>query len=230
MEKDMSRSKPLASWDAARQQTYRRTHPGETFIFHLLLDGSGSMAAHEEPLRRAYNLYLRWLKQHAPPMSLIDTRCFGSELQPSCVLALGDMPFLDTATYAAVYGGTALRDAVGTVVTEASEPAQHVLIVLTDGIDEDSRRWSVTQIRELLTTMQSTNDWLCIFLGAFPQALEVGSALGFVPGNCLVFGTERIPDAFERLRHATETYLLATPPARKLLAQHGVFHAEGRIV
>jgi hypothetical protein len=47
--------------------------------------------------------------------------------------------------------------------------------------------------------------------------------LGFLHGNCLVFGSERIPDAFERLRRAIENYLLATPQQRKLLARGGVF-------
>ena len=219
-----SRSKPLASWDGARQAAYRQAHPDQLFLFHLLLDGSGSMHEHAGALRRAYNLYLHWLQRHAPPMSMVDVRCFGSTLQDRHMQALGIVHPLDTTTYAAEYGGTALFDAVGDVVTQASDPGQHVLVVFTDGMDGDSTRWSPSQVHELLQTMQTVNDWLCVFLGAFPQALEVGSALGFAPGTCLVFGTERIPEAFERLRRATETYLLATPPARKLLAQRGVFH------
>lgn len=219
-----SRSDPLASWDATRQQTYRTQHPDRTFLFHLLLDASGSMYAHEAALRNAYNLYLRWLQRHAPAMSLVDTRAFGSTLQPKHVHPLSSAHPLTSATYAAELGGTALFDALGTVLTQATEPGQHLLIVLTDGMDGNSSHWTAHQVHELLTTLHAENDWLCVFLGAFPEALAVGTALGFTPGNCLVFGSEHIPEAFAHLTTATAVYLQASPAARKLLAQSGIFH------
>lgn len=219
----VSRSNALASWDVDKQQRYRRQHPEDTCIFHMLLDGSGSMHEHQTALRRSYNLYLEWIRRHGPPMSLLDVRCFGSTLQERHPQALGLAQVLTPETYDATWGGTALYDALGDVITQSSEPGQHILIVFTDGQDGDSRRWSPGQVHELLQTMQTASGWLAVFLGAFLQAFDVGRALGFAEGNCLVFGTERIPEAFERLRRATETFLLASPPARKLLAQNGVF-------
>jgi hypothetical protein len=219
-----SRSKPLQTWDASRQQAYRDEHPDDVVVFHILLDASGSMHEHAPALRAAYNMYLHWLQRHGPPMALVDTRCFGTQLQAKNVQPLGSMRPLDTATYNADYGGTALRDAIGTVVPQASEPGQHILVVFTDGMDANSTAWTPGKVHELLTTLQTENHWLCVFLGAFPHALSIATTLGFLPGNCLVFGSEKIPEAFERLRRATETYLLATPQQRLLLAQGGVFH------
>jgi hypothetical protein len=219
-----SRSSSLATWDATRQQAYRDKHPESVVVFHVLLDASGSMHGHAPALRSAYNMYLTWLQRHGPPMALMDTRCFGTQLQAKHVQALGSMRPLHTETYSADYGGTALYDALGAVVTQAIEPGQHVLVTFTDGMDGDSEQWTATNVHALLTTVQTESHWLCVFLGAFKEALAVATELGFLSGNCLVFGSERIPDAFERLRRATETYLLATPPARKLLAQSGVFH------
>lgn len=216
-------SKPLATWDAARQQAYRATHPDAVVILHILLDASGSMYTHAPALRSAYNMYLGWLQRHGPPMALVDTRCFGSHLQPKDLQPLGRMRPLQTDTYSADYGGTALYDAIGTVVTQASEPGQHVLIVFTDGMDGNSDQWTAGQVHELLTTLQTESHWLCVFLGAFREALEVADTLGFVEGNCLTFGSEKIPEAFERLRRATEAYLIASPRERLLLAQGGVF-------
>jgi hypothetical protein len=224
----LSPSKQLATWDATRQQAYRATHPDSTFIFHLLLDASGSMCPHEAALRSAYNMYLSWLQRHGPPMALVDTRWFASTLQAADVHPLGNAKRLHAETYSAGRGGTALYDAIGAVVTQAGDPGQHILVVFTDGVDYDSEHWTAGQVQEVLTTMQTENQWLCVFLGAFPQALQVARTLGFTPGNCLVFGSEKIPEAFARLRAATETYLLATPPERKLLAQRGVFHHEPR--
>jgi hypothetical protein len=219
-----SRSNPLASWDPTRQQAYRTEHPEDVVVFHVLLDASGSMYAHESALRSAYNMYLHWLQRHGPPMALMDTRCFGTHIQGKEVQPLGRMRPLHPETYAAAYGGTALFDAVGTVVTQASEPGQHILVVFTDGLDSDSAQWTIGQVHELLTTVQSESRWLCVFLGAFQAALATALDLGFREGNCLVFGSEKIPEAFERLRRATETYLIASPQQRLLLAHGGVFH------
>ena len=192
-------------------------------VFHLLLDASGSMAGHEADLRRAYNLYLDWLKHHADPMSLVETQSFGTQLRRSAVQALGIAPPLTTETYTARLGGTALYDALGTVATTAIDPMQHVLIVLTDGADTSSEAYTATGVAELLTTLQEQSGWLCVFLGAYPDALATARTLGFHDGNCVTFTGEQIPEAFRTLTRATERYLAAPPADRKLLATGSFF-------
>jgi hypothetical protein len=219
-----SLSRQTATWDATRQQAYRDRHPDSVFLFRLLLDASSSMTAYEVQLRAACNMYISWLKRHAPPMSLGDMRCFGTTLQASQVRPLYEVPMLSAETYTASYGGTALRDALGTVGTEASQPGQHVMILFTDGEDTSSTTWSAHQVQTLLSTLQAEGGWLAVFLGAFPEALRTGAALGFREGNCLTFASAQLPEAFETLRRATERYLNAPLAQRKLLAQSGVFY------
>jgi hypothetical protein len=192
-------------------------------VFHFLLDASGSMASHEMDLRRAYNLYVDWLKQHADPMSLIETQSFGTQLRRSAVQALGTAPPLTAETYTARLGGTALYDAIGALTTTAIDPMQHVLIVFTDGADTSSEQYTAGAVAELLTTLQQHSGWLCVFLGAYPDALATARTLGFHDGNCVTFAGEQIPEAFLKLQRATQRYLAAPPADRKLLATGSFF-------
>ena len=209
----------FSTWNEGKQAQWRQTHATQVMVFHLLLDASGSMASHEADLRRAYNLYLDWLKQHADPMSLIETQSFGTQLRRSAVEGVrrcASRSRLKPIRHS--FGGTALYDALGTVTTTALDQMQHVLIVFTDGADTSSAQYTAAGVAELLTTLQEQSGWLCVFLGAYPDALATARTLGFHEGNCVTFAGEQIPEAFRTLQRATQRYLAAPPADRKLLA------------
>jgi hypothetical protein len=215
----------LASWDATKQQTYRAHQ--QTVTLHVLLDASPSMAGQDAVnLRTAYNLYLAWLQRHADPMILVEVRCFSTTLQAGTLVPLGVLHPLTAQTYDPLTGdGTALYRAVGETCTTAPQQGQHLLIVFTDGRDNtsDTFGWTAAKVREVLTTLQDQEGWLGVFLGAFADAVPVGTSMGFTPANCLVFPSDQIPEAFRRLQQATQKYLTASPQERKLLTAGGLF-------
>jgi len=217
----------LASWDASKQQAYRQHHHAQAPTFHILLDASPSMAGDDaRNLRQAYNTYLAWLQRHTDPMSMADVRCFSTALDPGQLCPLGQLRPLTTTTYDPLRGdGTALYRAIGETCVTAPREGQHILIVFTDGNDNtsDTFGWTYTKVGELLKTLQAEQSWLCLFLGAFPDALHVARVMGFHPRNCLVFTTDKIPEAFQTLRHATQRYLGTAPHERKRLAAGGLF-------
>jgi hypothetical protein len=222
----MSRSSPLASWDATKQQQYRQSHPNRAMTIHFVLDASWSMAGTPATdLRQAYNKYLAWLQHHADPMTLVELGVFTDTLRRSPLTPLGACLPLTEAMYSPRDGGTALYRAIGDTCTRPQGVGQHLLIVFTDGDDNRSAEleWRDVQVRTILDTLQDAEDWLCVFLGAMPGALAVGAQLGFHAGNCLAFSSEQIPDAFRRLTEATQRYLLAPIAERKLLAAGGIF-------
>ena len=215
------------SWDASKQQTYRQQHGQECLTYHFVLDESPSMAGEDAVnLRTAFNMYLGWLQQHAHPMSQAEVRLFSTALSPANLVPLGEVQPLTRQTYDPLRGdGTALFRAIGDTCTLATSKGQHMLVVFTDGRDNTSDQfaWTSQKVATLLETLQAERDWLCVFLGAFPDALPVAKVMGFTEGNCLVFPNDQIPEAFQSLTRATMTYLAATPPERKLLAAGGVF-------
>lgn len=217
----------LNSWDATKQDSYRQKNLEGHLVLHFLLDASPSMIGKDATnLRQAYNMYLAWLQQHADPMSLAEVRCFSTVLDPGTPIALGSLKPLTGQTYDPMSGtGTALYRAVGDTCSTANPVGQHILIVFTDGQDNTSSGfgWDHSKVCMLLQILQDKHNWLCVFLGAFPDALLIGKQMGFRDGNCLTFPTDRIPEAFQNLQRATQKYLAATPQERKLLAAGGVF-------
>jgi hypothetical protein len=218
--------KQLASWDASKQDAWRQTHAQDVCLFHMVLDASPSMQPYRQDLMRSYNMYLAWLRGAAHPMSLAEIFTFDLQLHRlSSMQALGAVQALTPESYQPLRGdGTALYSAVGQVCTTATQTGQHVLVVFTDGEDcAPEPVWSAGQCHELVTTLQEHTGWLCVFLGAFPKALDVGRSMGFHAGNCLTFPGDQIPQAFEHLRQATQRYLAAPAPERKRLATGGIF-------
>jgi hypothetical protein len=227
-----SSDKLSQTWDSAKQDRYRQRQGFTAPVFHCLLDASGSMQEHAPAVIAAYNGYLGWLKRHADPMSLLELALFTHELVPGPLQALGSAVPLSAQTYAP-HGGTHLYAAVGVTITTKPRPGQHILIVFSDGQDmsnwEDDKTgkpgkaWDAPSVATILTTLQQEEGWLCVFLGAFQGSLDVGQAMGFLPGNCLEFRSEKLPEAFQRLQQATQRYLSAPGAERKLLAAHGIF-------
>jgi len=198
--------------------------------FNFVVDASPSMRGQSEcDLRRSFNQYLLWLKAHASPLSMAALRCFSSYLDPYSVVPLGQLEPLNTRTYDPSGGdGTALYRAIGETCSDIAigrSSGQQVLVVFTDGLDNTSNvyGWTLEKTHDVLSGLIRTQGWLAVFLGAYPQALEVGCRLGFSEGNCLLLSTDQIPEAFRRLTAATQRYLSAGPGQRKLLAQTGVF-------
>lgn len=217
----------LSTWDATKQTQYRAQHPQEALTFHFLLDASPSMIGkNATALRTAYNMYLQWLQRHAHPMSQAEVRCFSTVLDTGAIQPLSALRPLTGQTYNPLEDdGTALYRAVGDTCTTAPATGQHLLVVFTDGLDNTSAQfdWTSSKVFMLLKTLQEVNDWCCVFLGAFPEALEVGKDMGFLSGNCLTFASDRIPEAFQSLQRATQKYIAASTQERKLLAAGSMF-------
>lgn len=218
--------KRLTTWDAGKQADYRQQHAQDCFMIHWLLDASPSMIPHADALMRSYNLYLRFLQQTASPMTMTETSFFSGSLTRGEPYPLRLTPPLIPARYQPAKGnGTALYNAVGELVVTNIPLAQHILVLFTDGEDcALDPLWTAAKVKEVLTTLQEVDGWLAVFLGAFPEALNEATAMGFAPGNSLVFSTDHIPEAFKTLQDATQQYLLLkTPKERKRLAVGGIF-------
>jgi hypothetical protein len=139
--------------------------------------------------------------------------------------SLGQIRPLDLRSYdPSESDGTAIYNAVGEVCTTAAQPGQHILLLFTDGEDCAAQPvWTAPKCHELLTALQEHSGWLCVFLGAFPEARTVARSMGFHDGNCLTFPGDQIPEAFTRLTQAIRRYLAASTTERKQLTTQGVF-------
>lgn len=215
-----------ASWDAERQTLYRRSHPQECLTFHMILDASPSMRGdHTINLIRAYNMYQDWLKAHVSPMSQIEVTVFSTESRTRHAIPIGEAQPLTRTVYDPTQGdGTAIYKTVGQRLRSPTEGGNHILVLFTDGQDNMSAMygWDLRDMRGLLHSA-IYDGWLCVYLAAYQEGKTTGVRMGFPEDNCLVFTSDRIPDAFKTLTRATQRFLQAAPAERRMLIAGGMF-------
>ena len=90
-----------------------------------------------------------------------------------------------------VRGSTALLDAIGLAIdrmivtqrhTAAAYRAQHVLfVIITDGYENAGRRYSLHQIKQMITYERERYHWEFVFLGANIDAEQTAGDFGISP-------------------------------------------------
>lgn len=217
--------KPLRTWSAEKANAYRAKNPENAMVFHFLLDMSPSMVHAAPDVRRAYNHCLRWLQGHCSPMSLGHVVCFDDRPRMTPVQGLARLQPLTDATYDPLNAdGTAIYEAMGMALSTQDTPGTHILVLMTDGADCCKRTdWTLTRCHELFVTLQQESGWVGVGFFVDDDALALGTALGFPPGNCLRLQSDQIPEAFRQFQQAMQRYLAAPQAARTLLAAGGFF-------
>jgi uncharacterized protein YegL len=124
---------------------------------------------------------------------------------------------LTTTTYR-TGGGTALLDALGDTINEIGSrlaakneedrPSKVVIMVITDGQENASSRFTKNQIKEMISHQEQVYNWSFAFVGANMDAVGEGTAIGVSKGNSLNYsasagGTHRVYGAMSNsLRRA----------------------------
>lgn len=103
-------------------------------------------------------------------------------------------------------GMTALLDAVGRAVNEASErlgklpdddrPGCVIVVIVTDGHENASKEYKLTSIRELIERQQKQHEWKFIFLGADAAAFAEAGAMGISAQGTGQFAAENTAGAY----------------------------------
>lgn len=160
----------------------------DSALITFILDESGSMGPIAQAARDGFNEYLDDQVSHGGPtwwtLTTFNTRTHtrfaaipGAEVRP-----LGD-------DYSPG-GMTALYDAVGRSITKTRRhlkklgkhrPADVIVVILTDGMENASRKWTARQVFDLITEAEDTG-WQFVFLGANQDSWAVAQGLGIRRG------------------------------------------------
>jgi uncharacterized protein YegL len=153
----------------------------------FIIDRSGSMAGLESDTIGGFNSLLAKQLQE-PGEALVTTVLFDDnyELLHDRV-ALEQVAPLTTQQYF-VRGSTALLDAIGITINkignrqkttiESERAAKVVLVIITDGMENASRVFSIRKIKAMIERQTSTYGWEFIFLGANIDAVETAQSFG----------------------------------------------------
>jgi hypothetical protein len=163
---------------------------------NVIIDRSGSMLGLAADTIGSFNTFLT--EQKAVPGEAAFTLCtFNTDYQLlHDFIKLETVPDLDAKAYRPS-GGTALLDAVGTTIDsvgqklaampESDRPSKVIFLIITDGEENSSRRYTKEKIKAMVELQRNTYQWEFVFMGANIDAFSVGQSLGIAGNNSVTY-------------------------------------------
>lgn len=115
-------------------------------------------------------------------------------------------------------GSTALYDAIGQTINREIDklgnlpieerPEKILCVILTDGFENDSKKFNKEQIKKLIGEMKEDFKWEFIFLAANEEAATTAETMGISKGNSYAFANnaEGLKDAYTAVSFASTSY------------------------
>src|SRR5262245_46045129 len=155
----------------------------------VILDRSGSMAGRESDVVVGVNKFIDDQKKVVGAASMSLSR-FDSEaterFRPmSDIQAVAPISNFDYQPR----GGTPLLDAVGNELEQLEfdwrreRPDNAIVVIVTDGLENASRKYSKTTVKQMIQARQESGKWAFIYLGANVDAFAEAQGLGIWATN-----------------------------------------------
>lgn len=157
----------------------------------FVLDRSGSMQCIADDTIGGFNKFLEEQKKEPSPATFTLVQFDDQYEVVRNALPIRDVAPLDRNTFVP-RGWTALLDAIGRTINETGKrlagipederPDKVVFVILTDGMENQSKEFKKAQIAEMIEKQRSQFNWQFLFLGANQDAIQEAGGLG-IPGT-----------------------------------------------
>ncbi|MBR2524401.1 MAG: VWA domain-containing protein [Clostridiales bacterium] len=162
----------------------------------FILDRSGSMAGLEKDTIGGFNSMIAKQKKEDGE-ALISTVLFDSTSEViHDRVNIRDIRNMTEDDYC-VRGCTALLDAVGGAIhhignvhkyiRDEDVPEHTIFIITTDGMENSSRRYSASKVKQMIERQKEKHGWEFLFLGANIDAVETAGNLGISEDRAVEF-------------------------------------------
>lgn len=167
----------------------------------FILDRSGSMKPIEDDTIGGYNSFLDRQREEDGE-AVVTTVLFDNqyELLHDHIDIREVRPVTRKEYYAR--GMTALLDAIGKTITEvehrqnftceADTPGKTIVVIITDGMENASREYRLSTVREMIRTQQEKHGWEFIFLGANIDAVKTAGNMGIAADRSVNYHSDSI--------------------------------------
>ena len=227
MRKDVEATMPSYDDLFPEEQKREPAPPPDVTPVHVLfvIDSSGSMGPKAGDVRGGFNSYVDQLREEKASDYRLTAVTFDTQVATLfTALRLTEVPTLDTSNYR-TGGNTALYDALGVSLAEQTsairkEDAPYgtervLVIVMTDGEENSSRRFTKEQITGEIQQREAAGNWTFVYLGADQDAWAAAQGLGFAAGNVAAYASTDTRDIFQKLARGTVRYSRSAAPQSK---------------
>ena len=119
-------------------------------------------------------------------------------------------------------GGTALYDSICITIDKEIDklgflpkeerPQKTLCVILTDGYENGSKKYSSVRVKEMITEMREDFNWEFIFLAANEEASFTAQTMGISTSNSYSFtnNSDGLKDAFAAVNYSSTVYRSST--------------------
>lgn len=188
----------------------------------FILDKSGSMNPLVQDTIGGFNSMLDKQRKQ-PGTAFVTTILFNTKT--TCIhdrVLLSEVSDLTEDDYD-TFGCTALMDAIGSTIEhietihkyarEEDVPESTIFVIITDGLENSSRKFRVTDIKEAISKKQKEDGWEFLFLGANIDAMEEAETIGISRAKAANFHADDqgVTKVFEAVSCAVSSARCARP-------------------
>lgn len=174
----------------------------------VVLDRSGSMTQCKLEAENGLNHFIEEQKSLSGECSFTLVQ-FDTEIE----VVHNGIPISGTPKCSLIPRGmTALLDAVGSTINkvgqrlsampEPERPGLVVFVIITDGLENSSHEYTVSNIKEMIELQQNKYRWKFLFLGANQDAFQTSDSMGIAPHASANYDVENTEIAFSSVSNA----------------------------
>lgn len=111
-------------------------------------------------------------------------------------------------------GMTAMNDGIGTAIDEigkwlsdmdeSERPSKNLIVIITDGLENSSKEYSFTKVKEMISHQEEKYNWSFVYLGADINNLKDANSLGFKMRS--VASKKDLGSTYKMINCASTTY------------------------
>ncbi|RWS26571.1 VWA domain-containing protein-like protein [Leptotrombidium deliense] len=157
-------------------------------IICMIVDESGSMTGNENEVIGGYNTFIQDQLKLGDEARLHLLKFNSNVTTVLQDVPLANVPLFNTSSYRP-NGGTALYDAMADGINSVALTKQNderaVVVIITDGGECSSRRYTEQQVKDLIAKYKSHGDWSFVYVGEC--AKEFAASMGIPASNAINF-------------------------------------------
>jgi hypothetical protein len=167
----------------------------------IILDRSGSMASVAHDTIGGFNRFVEDQKGGHGEAALTLVQFDNQYEVVYAGTPIADVPVMTGETFVP-RGSTALLDAIGRTIDdtgrrlaslpEAQRPETVIIVIITDGYENASRRYTSHRVGEMIAHQSDIYSWQFVFLGANQDAIATAASMGVDAGSALTYAATPI--------------------------------------